>query len=75
MRILTENFNTPYHSAPFGQISNADYLPAFKELIQKSEDEIEAIVHNTEEPSFENVIEALAYSGEQLDERRIFFSI
>lgn len=76
MNILTEKFNTSYHSAPFDQISNADYLPAFKELIRKSEEEIHAIVNNPEEPTFENVIEALAYSGEQLDlASNIFFNL
>ncbi|MDQ0592997.1 peptidyl-dipeptidase Dcp [Chryseobacterium ginsenosidimutans] len=76
MNILTEKFNTPYHSAPFNTIKNEDYLPAFKELIQKSEEEINAIVNNTEEPTFENVIEALAYSGEQLDlASNIFFNL
>ncbi len=76
MNILTEKFNTPYHSAPFNTIKNEDYLPAFKELIQQSEAEIDAIVNNTEAPTFENVIEALAYSGEQLDiVSNIFFNL
>lgn len=76
MNILTEKFNTPYHSAPFNIIKNEDYLPAFKELIQKSEDQINTIVSNPEEPDFENVIEALAYSGEQLDVvSNIFFNL
>ncbi|WP_294292962.1 M3 family metallopeptidase, partial [uncultured Chryseobacterium sp.] len=76
MNILTEKFNTPYHSAPFDEISNEDFLPAFKELIQKSEEEINAIVNNPAEPTFENVIEALAYSGEQLDiVSNIFFNL
>ncbi|WP_300686307.1 M3 family metallopeptidase [Chryseobacterium sp.] len=76
MNILTEKFNTPYHSAPFSDIKNEDYLPAFKELIQKSEAEVDAIVNNTEAPTFENVIEALAYSGEQLDVvSNIFFNL
>ncbi|MBW7676044.1 M3 family metallopeptidase [Chryseobacterium chendengshani] len=76
MNILTENFSTPYHSAPFDQIKNEDYLPAFKELIQKSEEEIDTIVNNTEEPTFENIIEALAFSGEQLDRAsNIFFNL
>lgn len=76
MNILIEKFNTPYHSAPFGDIKNEDYLPAFKELIQKSEEEINAIVDNPEAPTFENVIEALAYSGEQLDVvSNIFFNL
>ncbi|MBD8082617.1 M3 family metallopeptidase [Chryseobacterium caseinilyticum] len=76
MSILTEKFNTPYHSAPFDQIKNEDYLSAFKELIQKSEAEIDAIVNNSEEPTFENTIEALAFSGEQLDRAsNIFFNL
>lgn len=76
MNILTENFNTPYHSAPFNSIKNEDYLPAFKELIQKSEEEIDVIINNPEEPTFNNVIETLAYSGEQLDQvSNIFFNL
>ncbi|WP_439480265.1 M3 family metallopeptidase [Chryseobacterium aquaticum] len=76
MNILTENFTTPYQSAPFDQIKNEDYLPAFKELIQKSEKEIDAIINNNEEPTFENTIEALAFSGDQLDRAsNIFFNL
>ncbi|MGG7551498.1 M3 family metallopeptidase [Chryseobacterium arthrosphaerae] len=76
MNILTEKFNTLYHSAPFDTIKNEDYLPAFKELIQQSEAEIDAIVNTPEAPTFENVIEALAYSGEQLDVvSNIFFNL
>lgn len=76
MSILTEKFNTPYHSAPFTQIKNEDYLPAFKQLIQQSEQEIETIINNPEEPTFDNVIEALAYAGEQLDVvSNIFFNL
>ncbi len=76
MNILTEKFTTPYHSAPFNDIKNEDFLPAFKELIKKSEDEINDIVSNSEAPTFENVIEALAYSGEQLDVvSNIFFNL
>ncbi|WP_295229455.1 M3 family metallopeptidase [uncultured Chryseobacterium sp.] len=76
MNILTEKFNTSYQSAPFSQIKNEDYLPAFRELIRKSEEEIDHIVRNPETPSFENVIEALAYSGEQLDlASHIFFNL
>ncbi len=76
MNILTQPFTTPYHSAPFTSVNNEDYLPAFQELIRKSEEEIDAIVSNPAEPAFENVIEALAYSGEQLDRAsNIFFNL
>ncbi|WP_080780388.1 M3 family metallopeptidase [Chryseobacterium phocaeense] len=76
MNILTEKFTTPYHAAPFDGIKNEDFLPAFRELIKKSEEEINGIVSNSEAPTFENVIEALAYSGEQLDvASNIFFNL
>ncbi|MCY0968630.1 M3 family metallopeptidase [Chryseobacterium wangxinyae] len=76
MNILTENFSTPYHSAPFDQIKNEDYLPAFKELIKNSEAEIDLIVNNSDDATFENTIEALAFSGEQLDRAsNIFFNL
>lgn len=76
MNILTQNFDTPFNTAPFEQIKNADYLPAFKELIKESEAEIDHIVNNPDEPTFENTIEALAFSGEKLDVvSNIFFNI
>lgn len=76
MNILTKKFNTPYHSAPFDSIKNEDYLPAFKELISQSETEIDNIVDNKEEATFENTIEALAFAGEQLDiVSNIFFNL
>ncbi|MCL1668017.1 M3 family metallopeptidase [Elizabethkingia ursingii] len=74
--ILLESFQTPFHTAPFDQIKNTDYLPAFQELIKKSEAEIEQIVNNPETPTFSNTIEALAYAGEQLDVvSNIFFNL
>ncbi|HAY3551172.1 M3 family metallopeptidase [Elizabethkingia meningoseptica] len=74
--ILLEYFQTPFHTAPFDQIKNEYYLPAFQELIKKSETEIEQIANNPEAPTFSNTIEALAYSGEQLDVvSNIFFNL
>ncbi|RQP13324.1 MAG: M3 family peptidase, partial [Chryseobacterium sp.] len=74
--ILTEKFNTPLSAAPFDKISNDQFLPAFKELISESEKEIDEIAENNEAPSFENTIEALAYSGEKLDVlSNIFFNL
>ncbi|HAI81719.1 MAG TPA: peptidase M3 [Chryseobacterium sp.] len=73
---LLENFNTKHHSAPFNEIKEEHFLPAFQELIKISEKEIDDIVEYKEEPSFENVIEALAYSGEKLDVvSSIFFNL
>ena len=73
---LLESFQTKYQSAPFTEIKEADFLPAFQELIKTSEKEIDEIVENKEEATFENVIEALAFSGEQLEMvSSIFFNL
>ena len=64
--ILTEIFTTQYQSVPFNEIKEADFLPAFQELIKTSEKEIDEIVENKEEATFENVIEAFAFSVEKV---------
>ena len=76
MNPLLQKFNTKHNSAPFNEIKEEHYLPAFKELIEKSKKEIDEIANNSEEPTFSNTIEALAYSGEQLDVvSNIFFNL
>ena len=73
---LLENFQNPYQSAPFNEIKEEHFLPAFQELIKISEKEIDDIVKNPEAPTFANVIEALAFSGEKLDVvSGIFFNL
>ena len=73
---LLHHFNTQYNTAPFQEIKEEHYLPAFKELIEVSKKEIEDIAQNTEEPSFQNTIEAFAYTGEKLDVvSNIFFNL
>ena len=73
---LLENFQNPYQSAPFNEIKEEHFLPAFQELIKISEKEIDDLVNNPEAPTFANVIEALAFSGEKLDVvSGIFFNL
>ncbi|WP_285270094.1 M3 family metallopeptidase [Kaistella rhinocerotis] len=73
---LLETFQTKYNSAPFDFIKEEHFQPAFEELVRQAEAEIDAIVENPEAPTFENVIEALAYSGSQLDiVSGIFFNL
>jgi peptidyl-dipeptidase Dcp len=64
--ILQEPFNTPFQTPPFELITEDNYLPAFKGLINKAKEEIAAIVNNEATPDFENTIVALEKSGEQL---------
>ena len=73
---LLQTFTTKHNSAPFNEIKEEHFLPAFQELIKLSENEIEEIVNNSEEASFKNVIEALAFSGDQLEiVSSIFFNL
>jgi Zn-dependent oligopeptidase len=76
MKILTEKFTTKHNTAPFSQIKIEDYQPAFEENITKARAEIDAITHNPEAPTFENTIETLDFSGQELDRlSSIFFNL
>jgi Zn-dependent oligopeptidase len=76
MSILTQHFNTKYNTAPFSKIKNEDFLPAFQKGIELAKAEIDAIVNNPENPTFENTIETLSYSGDTLDRiSSIFFNL
>jgi peptidyl-dipeptidase Dcp len=76
MKILTSKFNTKHNTAPFSQIKLEDYKPAFIENIRKAKAEIDAVITNPETPTFENTIEALDFSGENLDRlSSIFFNL
>ena len=76
MKTLTSTFNTKHNTAPFSQIKLEDYKPAFIENIAKAKAEIDAIITNSEAPTFENTIVALDFSGEQLDRlSSIFFNL
>jgi Zn-dependent oligopeptidase len=76
MNILNTTFNTPYQTAPFSKIKNEDYMPAFLKAIKKAKVEIDAIANSHEIPSFKNTIEALDFSGEELDRlSSIFFNL
>lgn len=76
MNILNKAFETNYNTAPFSKISNEDYIPAFIEAIADTKKEIEDIVGNEQPATFENTIEALSFSGLQLDRiSNIFFNL
>ena len=59
---LTE-WDTPYGIPPFGEIQTEDFIPAIQAGIEQQNKEIEAVVANTEEPTFENTILPLELSG------------
>lgn len=66
----------PYNTAPFSKIKNKHFLPAINRLIADAKLEIDAITSNHAEPTFENTVEALEFSGEKLDRASsIFFNL
>jgi peptidyl-dipeptidase Dcp len=66
----------PFDLAPFSEIENKHFLPAFKALIAKTKVAIDAVANNTSAASFENTIEVLEYSGAQLDRvSSVFFNL
>lgn len=54
----------PYGAPQFDKILPEHYMPAFEQGIREGKAEIDAIVANEEEPTFENTIEALEFAGE-----------
>ena len=67
---------TSFDTAPFSKIKNEHFKPAFIEAIENARSEIDAIVENSADPSFENTIVALDFAGQQLDRvSSIFFNL
>lgn len=59
-------WTTPFGVPPFDKILPEHYLPAIEEGMRLEKAEIDAIVNNTEAPSFENVIVAYSNTGQFL---------
>ena len=73
--LLTES-SAPFGAPQFDKIEDAHYLPAFEAAIAAAKAEIDAIVANEQEPTFENTIEAMEYSGKTLDQvAGIFYNL
>ena len=67
---------TDFDTAPFSKINTQDFEPAFDHAIADAKEEIQQIITNTDTPTFENTIEAMAFSGMQLDRiSNIFFNL
>ena len=67
---------TTYSVPAFDQIKLEEFMPAFEAAIQEQKTEVDAIVTNTEEPTFENTVVALDRTGLKLDSiSGIFFNV
>ena len=73
---LLEQPNTPYGVPAFDQVKIEHYLPAFEKAIAEQKAEVDAIVNNEAEPTFENTIVALDCTGLLLDRVvGVFFNV
>ena len=66
-------FQTPYNAAPFSRFTPTDYLPAIEKAIAESLAQINSITQNPKPATFKNTIEALAYTGLELDRLTAMF--
>ena len=66
-------FQTPYNAAPFSRFTPTDYLPAIEKAITESLAQIDSLAQNPEPATFKNTIEALAYTGLELDRLTAMF--
>jgi len=59
-------YNTPFQVPPFEKIHPRHYMPAFEKGMKESRRELEAIISNKNEPTFENTVEAFDKMGDML---------
>lgn len=67
-------YTTPFGVPPFEQVKFEHYKPAYMQGMEEGRKEIEAIVSNAEEPTFENTIVALDQQGDLLRKVSAVFS-
>lgn len=73
---LLSAWDTPFGAPPFDKIKDEHYQPAFEAAIAEHKAEIEAIINNTNEPTFANTLEDLERSGSALSRvSRVFFAV
>lgn len=76
MSVLHLPFQTKHQSVPFSQIKTQEFPDAFTLAINEAKNEVNLIIENPEKPTFENTIEALAFTGMHLDVlSNIFFNL
>jgi len=63
---LLMEWDTPFNVPPFDKVKTEHFLPAFEEGMKQHKADMEAILSNTDEPTFKNTIEASYYAGELL---------
>ncbi len=73
---LLSTYDTPFQVPPFDKIKDEHFRPAFKAALEQHNQEIDVIVNDTENPTFENTIVALENAGSTLGNiSRVFFNL
>lgn len=71
-----QEWDTPFNVPPFDKIDTSDYIPAFEEGMRQQNAEIDSIINNSEDPTFENTILAMENSGQLLNKvSAVFFNL
>ncbi len=63
---ILQEWDTPFGLPPFDKIESEDYLPAYKIALAEHQADIDAIINNTEAPTFKNTIEGIEFAGKNL---------
>ena len=71
---LLQSWDTPHGVPPFDKIKVEHFMPAFEEAMKVHNNEIQAIISNTSEPTFENAAVAFDRSGKLLRQVSLVFS-
>lgn len=71
---LLLTYDTPFNVPPFDKIKDEHFKPAFEEALKVHNLEIDTIINNTEDPSFNNTILALENAGKLLANVSTVFS-
>jgi peptidyl-dipeptidase Dcp len=73
---LLSEWTTSFEIAPFDQISDEDFAPAFETALAEHKAEVDKIAGNSDAPSFANTVAALEAAGEALDKvLSVFYTV
>ncbi|MFB9149663.1 M3 family metallopeptidase [Roseovarius ramblicola] len=73
---LLADWDTPFGLAPFDEIADTDFAPAFDAALAEARAEVATIADNPAPPDFANTVEALEFSGRALDRvLSVFFTV
>ena len=73
---LLQPWNTPFEIAPFQDIRDRDFAPAFASALAEDMAETLAVAHDPDAPSFANTVEALARTGKALEKvLSVFYTV